>query len=136
MAVSVPAWKLALTRSTATWPPKRMERSRVSNTGVAIVASRHCRREAEAVAATPPRGSGLRPASPDAAQPSPALAFRAHGKRHLLGRDGVHQLQDVVVLGVLLDAEVIHVLQGLMVLLAEGHGSLGRGEGEALHGGD
>jgi hypothetical protein len=33
IAVSVPGWKAHVTPSTATWPPKRMVRSRVSRTG-------------------------------------------------------------------------------------------------------
>ena len=49
------------------------------------------------------------------------LLLVADRQRHVLGGDGRHQLQHVVVLGVLLDAEVIHVLQRLVVLLAEGH---------------
>src|SRR5262249_57873130 len=62
--------------------------------------------------------------------------LHAKRQRHVVGGNGRHQLQNVVVLGILLDAPMIHLLQGLMILLAEGHWALWRFEGEPLHGSD
>src|SRR5262245_28409206 len=141
MAVSVPGRNAALTPSTARWPPKRMLRSRVSNTAMLIgeeppLPGSGQRRSLEGphlagmLPARHPRGRKLR-----AAWRWPS-ALRAHRQRHFVGRDGANELQDVVVLGVFLDAEVIHVLERLVILLAEGHRSFGRVEREALHGGN
>src|SRR5581483_856565 len=135
MAVSVPARKAALTLSTATCPPKRIVRPRVSKTGSDMPPSvchpGACRRDPSS------RESGARGWLDTGDKPRyDSSLLHADRQRHVLGRDGRHQVQDVVVLGVLLDAEVIHVLQRLVILLAEGHGTLGRVEGEALHGRD
>src|SRR5437868_5408693 len=123
-----------------------MVRPRVSKTGLAMppsLASVSCRglSPASSHPRTPERAAGGIPATLGT---SPRTGKRRDDnsllhtdrERHVVGGDGRHQIQDVVVLGVLLDAEVIHVLQRLMVLLAEGHGTLGRVEGEVLHGGD
>src|SRR5437868_14448043 len=134
MAVSVPAWKAALTPSTATWPPKRIVRERVSSTGWDMPPlDTGCRLGQAKRRPNTRRVCDLRWVIANA---RPNLLLHTDRERHVLGGDGRHQIQDVVVLGVLLDAEVIHVLQRLMVLLAEGHGTLGRVEGEVLHGRD
>src|SRR5262249_33582891 len=123
MAVSVPAWNAALTESTATCPPKRMVRSRVSSTEAGVRSHKAPSRAVE------PDDCGRQRAE----HISRLVADR---QRHVLGRDGCYQLQHVVVLAVLLDAPVVHFLQRLMVFLAHGHGALGGVEGQPLQGGN
>src|SRR6266481_6173114 len=101
MAVSVPAWKAVLTLSTATRPPKRMVRPRVSKTGLAMPLSPGCRLGQAKRRPNTGRVCDLCWVTADA---RPNLLLHADRQRHVLGGDGRHQLQDVVVLGVLLDA--------------------------------
>src|SRR5689334_15051479 len=103
MTVSVPGWKSAVTAFTATWPPKRIVRSRVDREGC------------------------------DAWSAMSALVLDR--QRHFGGRDLAHQFQQVpLVLLVLLDAEVVHRLDRLVVFLAEAHGALRGLEAHAFHG--
>src|SRR6185503_15328613 len=100
MAVRLPGWKLQLTASTATCPPKRMVSPRVSRTGCA-----------------PAMGLSR----------NVLLALVLDRDRNVAGRDFPHQLQQVPFVGLgLLDAELVHVLHRLVVFLAEGHGALRR----------
>src|ERR1700744_6265002 len=103
MAVRVPGRKAPLTASTATCPPKRMVRSRVSSADAspAMIASR-----------------------PTATTYSALVANR---NRHFRNRNLADEVEQIpLVLAVSLDLEVIHRLQRLMVFLAEGHRPLGR----------
>src|SRR5688572_22936610 len=116
MAVSVPGRNAQETRSTATWPPKRIVSSFVSRTGCSASGAGAAR----AIAAR--RG---RRRSPLAARRP--LALVADRDVDVLGRNLAHEIEHVeIVLPVLLDPEVIHRLHRLMVFLAEGHRALGR----------
>src|SRR5687768_7777884 len=65
------------------------------------------------------------------------LFLVANRNRQLRGRDLLHQLEQVpLALLLFLDAEVVHRLQRLVVLLAEAHRALGRVEEHAFHRGD
>src|SRR5215467_11599551 len=86
---------------------------------------------------TPHRHRGNRACRSSRSRDTPRAGgelLHAKRQRHVVGGNGRHQLQDVAVLGILLDAPMIHLLQGLMILLAEGHRALWRFEGEPLHG--
>src|SRR5258706_95447 len=65
------------------------------------------------------------------------LALVTNGQRNFARRNFAHQLEQVPFVGLrLLDAELVHVLQRLVVFLAEGHLPLGRLEAHAFHGDD
>ena len=106
--------------STATWPPKRIVRSRVSRTGwlrhrrCAAMPGCGCARVPAAAQRLLRIGTGI-----SSAGISRTSSSRSHSS-----------------FCVLLDPEVVHVLHRLMVFLAEGHLALGRVEAHAFHGRD
>src|SRR4030081_84775 len=148
MAVSSPGRKLQLTRLTATWPPKRMVRSRVSSK--VIRAFTPCRTSTAAhsdvMRGLDPR---IHPASKmllfrsgmdcrgkpgndgsniEDARTTPASQFPLVADRdvHVLDLEFAHRLQHGPGhIRIDLDLEVIHALQRLMVFLAEHHLALG-----------
>src|SRR5262245_56647095 len=115
MAVSVPGLNAQITPSTATCPPKRMVRSRVSsgNAASAIRAfSAECENDLD-------RRSG-----------STLVADR---DRQLRDRDLADEVEQIIlVLAARLQPELVHDLLGLMVLLAKDHPALGGIELHAL----
>src|SRR5450631_1634600 len=131
MAVSSPGRKLQLTRLTATWPPKRMVRSRVSRMVMGSLLVRFwfsliltCGERS--IAQRSGEGESRRVALAEIA-PHPAK-IRGEGEErsplvgdreiHVLDLEFAHQLQHGPgEVGVGPDLEVIHALQCLMVLL-------------------
>src|SRR5664279_4477419 len=105
IAVRVPGAKAQETRSTATWPPKRIVSSLVSSMATPCGAARD------------------------------RSALVLDRDVHLFRLDLVDQLGDAPLeRRIVLDPEVIHRLHRLVVFLAEGHLALGRLEAHAFHG--
>src|SRR5216684_9066234 len=152
MAVSSPGRKMQLTRLTATWPPKRMVRSRVSSVWVIRASSESLSSGLTGVAVHSDVMRGLDPrihplpelhlfgrgwiagSSPAMTDPSPLVLDR---DVHVLDLQFAHRLQHGPFnLRIDLDLEVVHALQRLMVLLPEDHLALRRIELQAFHGAD
>jgi hypothetical protein len=131
MAVSVPGRNSAVTLLTATWPPKRMVRPSVARTGCSAVHAGGpfaCGGTAEGRIRPPHR----RAAATDFSQRLLRIGTGSSDAGNL-----AHQFEQVPLAGLgLLDAEVVHRLHRLVILLAEGHLALRRVEVHAFHGGD
>src|ERR1700712_1622959 len=146
MAVSSPGRKVQLTRLTATWPPKRMVRSRVSRVRVIRASSDGWSSSIAGVTGPSHRHARLDPRihrfskrlyseARWSAGSSPAMTVQmteARGQAlsplvadrnvHVLDLDLAHRLVDgPCQVRIDLDPEVIHALQRLVIFLAEDH---------------